>query len=51
VSEIRDFLKDLPSSRRCIVFEVPEDKTWAGFGPQKPTQNMFDWIKTIWKSD
>jgi hypothetical protein len=50
-TEIRDHLKALNSSRRCMVFEVPEDKTWSGFGPNKPPQDMFHWIKNTWHGE
>ena len=50
-SMIRDFLNEQNSPRRCIVFEVDEDKTWAGFGPNKAPQDMFDWIKNSWRGD
>lgn len=49
--DIRDYLRDLASSTRCIVIEIPEDKTWAGFGPAKPPRDMFEWIRNTWSID
>lgn len=48
--EIRDFLHDLGSvNKRCIVIEIEKEKTWAGFGPNKPPQDMFKWIRETWR--
>jgi hypothetical protein len=50
-AEVRDFLRNLPSSRRCIVMELEGvDKTWSGFGPNSP-KSMFEWIKGAWRRD
>jgi hypothetical protein len=49
--EIRDFLHQLPNSRRGIVLDIVGNSYWAGFGPTKPENNMFKWLKSTWKPE
>jgi hypothetical protein len=49
--QIRDYLHGLKTGTRCVVFEIDEDKSWAGFGPNKAPQDMFAWLKTTWKQE
>jgi hypothetical protein len=46
---IRDYLKELESSRRCLIFEIENTGNWIGFGPKTP-KNMFSWLKSTWKN-
>lgn len=46
-ADMRDLVKSVTSRGRCIVFDVPEGGTWAGFGPKVP-KPMFGWIRGPW---
>jgi hypothetical protein len=45
---IRDRMASLGIDR-IIVFEFPEEITWAGHGPAEPEgRNMFKWLHKTW---
>ena len=46
-ARIRDKLRAMKSSKRCIVIEKnPDYETWAEFGPQE--KDLFNWVKKNW---
>jgi len=49
VEQIRDQITKINRKARSIVFEFPEDITWAGSGKKNlKGKTMFDWLKTTW---
>jgi succinate dehydrogenase flavin-adding protein (antitoxin of CptAB toxin-antitoxin module) len=49
-TELRDKIKEIAPGKHCLVFEVGEVKSWAGFGPSAKDNDMFEWIKREWKA-
>ena len=31
-----------------MVFEIPHGDTWSGYGPTKPPESFFSWIREYW---
>lgn len=49
-SGLRDKLKEIFTGEHTLVFEITAtNDTWAGFGPQSDSKNMFAWLKTNWQ--
>ena len=48
VSEIRGFISNLNPTARIVVFEFPEDITWASKGSNAKGMNISDWLKEPW---
>ncbi len=47
---IRDGLKEVLPSVYTLVLEFSDTgDTWAGFGPNMPQKNMFDWVRRNWE--
>jgi hypothetical protein len=46
---IRDYLHEMPSTTRGLVFDVEEQSFWSGFGPETTKSNMFKWLSSTWK--
>lgn len=48
-AEIRDNISKLSPTARVLVFEFPEDITWAATGSKNSKgKKMTDWIKSPW---
>ena len=43
--KLRDALVKAAPAKNCLVLEIDEPITWAGFGPTSKERNMFRWIK------
>ena len=52
VRSIRDSIKEINKNTRAIVFEFPEDISWATFGKKNADgRSMGDWLKETWAKD
>lgn len=47
-AEIREFINNLNPTARIVVFEFPEDITWASKGANQKGLKMSDWLKEPW---
>ena len=47
-TKIRDKIGELAPNTRCMVLEVKDSGSWAGYGPSKESKNMFKWIRETW---
>jgi hypothetical protein len=51
-AQIRDQIKGLSPKARVVVFEFPEDITWATSGNKNAQgKKLADWLKTPWGDD
>jgi hypothetical protein len=49
VTAIRDFIYELNPRARIIVFEIPEDITWAATSVENSSgRKLTDWLRTTW---
>lgn len=50
VNKIRDDLNKIYEGETKLIIELRgnTNDTWAGFGPQGETRNMFTWLKETW---
>jgi hypothetical protein len=51
VDSLCDYLSGLGRDVRTIVFEFDEEIAWAGSGPRKRGNNMFEWVHETWNAD
>ncbi|HWK96319.1 MAG TPA: hypothetical protein VNR39_12940 [Pseudolabrys sp.] len=50
--KIRDFIYELNPKAKIVVFEFPEDITWAASGTlNSKGKRLSDWLKEPWGSD
>jgi hypothetical protein len=52
VSLIRERIKEINYDTRAIVFEFPEDISWATLGRMNAKgRSMADWLRSTWAKD
>jgi hypothetical protein len=48
-AHIRDKIIDINPSAKCVIFEFPEDITWAATGTKNSQgKKLADWIRSPW---